>query len=397
MTDPPVVLLGGTVNALWVARSMARAGIAVHGVGEGVSPFLLRHSRYVSSVLAVRDPSTAHEEWLEWLSSGPAGAVLLPCGDLGVEFVALHREDLLRLGYAPTEADDQISLAMLDKSQTYALAEKIGIEVPRTLTVRSADDIADAALDFSFPCALKPVHSHRASRKVAAKAFVVHDARELEEQWRRIASLGIDAIVTEIVPGPEASYCSYYSYIDEDGSPLVHFTKRKPRQYPRGFGWGCFHETAWEPEAAEIGLRFLQGVGLRGLGFVEFKRDLRDGRLKLIECNPRLSAATELVRLAGVDLARLAYERAAGRGAPRFGPFTCGLREWYPLDDTRACLSLWRGGELSLRAWATSLAPPLHLPIFDVRDPRPSAVKAVDRARRATTRAARRLRAGHER
>src|SRR5207245_547909 len=134
---------------------------------------------------------------------------------------------------------------------------------------------------------------------------------------------------------------------DVEGQPLVHFTKRKLRQYPVTFGWGCFHETAWEPEAAELGLRFFQGIGLRGLGNVEFKRDVRDGRLKLIECNPRLTAANELVRLAGHDFARLAYERAAGRDGPTMGSFREGLYFWYPFMDTRACLSLRRQRKLT--------------------------------------------------
>ena len=52
------------------------------------------------------------------------------------------------------------------------------------------------------------------------------------------------------------------------------------------------------------------------MGNVEFKRDTRDGRLKLIECNHRFTAANELVRRAGIDLARIAYDRACGDDVP---------------------------------------------------------------------------------
>lgn len=390
MPTPPIVLLGGNVNALSVARSMARDGVAVHALGEAGVPSPVRHSRYVSSFLPVSDSAGVHDEWHRWLVSGPEGAVLVPCGDLGVEFIAMHREELVRLGYAPTEANDEISMAVLDKARTYALAEKIGIEVPRTMCAASEEELDDAAATIGFPCALKPLVSHVASRAVAAKAFTVSDRRELVDRWHDLQRVGVDVLVTEIVPGAEASYCSYYSYLDAEGAPLVHLTKRKLRQYPPGFGWGCLHETAWEPDAAELGLRFMQGAGIRGHAFVEFKRDERDGRLRLIECNPRLSAATELVRRAGVDFARLAYERAIGKDGPRFDGFRNGVHEWYPLDDTRTCFRLWREGQMSLRSWVTPLAPPLGLPIFDPMDIGPSLANARRRARRLLSARARR-------
>lgn len=379
---PPIVVLGGTVSALSVTRSMARAGVAVYALTDGRAQPLVRHSRYPSAVLDVPDADVAERAWLSWLASGPKGAVILPCSDFGVEFVALHRGELSRLGYRPTEADDDISLAMLDKSLTYELAEKIGVEVPRTLTLRSAEDLERGIATFSFPCALKPLQAHRSVHRLGCKAYVASDAISFRRAYSRVAAMGIDAMMTEIIPGPESAYCSAYGYLDAGGSVLAQFTKRKSRQYPRGFGYGCFHETAWEPEAAEIGLRFLREAGYVGLAVVEFKRDARDGRLKLIECNPRLSATTELIRIAGVDLARLAYERALGWDGPRFSSFRSGLREWYPLNDARAYLAMRKEGQMALTEWLSTLKPPMHLPIFDRRDVGPSLAYGFRRVRR---------------
>ena len=38
-------------------------------------------------------------------------------------------------------------------------------------------------------------------------------------------------------------------------------------------GGGCYHETKWLPETAELGRRFFTGIGFRGMGNIEFKRD----------------------------------------------------------------------------------------------------------------------------
>lgn len=370
--EPPLLILGGSANALSVARSMARRNIAVHALADGLSPSLVRHSRSLTQFQDVTSAASAQEEWLDWLPRGPRGAVVLPCGDPGAELVGRHRDLLVALGYRPIEANDALVLDLLDKERTCAMARRAGIAVPRTATGRTAEELEEAARQLAFPCAVKPRWSHRSVHRIGAKALVVRTHHELELAISRLLAMEIEILVTEIVPGPDDAYCSLYSYMTPDGQPLVCFTKRKTRQYPVGFGWGCLHEVAWVPDAAEVGMRFFQEVGLCGIGVVEFKRSNRDGQLTLIECNPRLTAATSLVQLAGLDLARLAYDRALGRPGTPAHNFKSGRREWHPLPDSRAALQLWRTGELSARRWACSVAPPVHLPIWSARDPWPS-------------------------
>ena len=52
----------------------------------------------------------------------------------------------------------------------------------------------------------------------------------------------------------------------------------------------------------DLGLALFGHAGLRGVANVEFKRDPRDGRLKLIECNARFTAANGLLTASGIDL-----------------------------------------------------------------------------------------------
>lgn len=368
---PRALILGGRYNALSVARSLGRAGVDVHVLAEDRSPSPARHSRRVTSLVEI-EGADAQAWWAEWLGHEPAGGVVLPCCDDGLEFLAGHRAWLMELGYAPIEADDDVLLAMLDKEQTYALARRAGIDVPRTACVAGDTGSFQLPSDLSYPCALKPRHSHQFWRQFHCKAVVVESRGELDDMLAVVASSGLAMIVTEIVPGGDDEYCSYYSYLDEDGEALLHFTKRKIRQFPAPFGTGSYHVSRWDPEVAEVGLRFFQSVGVRGMGNVEFKRDNRDGRLKLIECNPRFTAANELVRLAGIDLARLAYRRALGQPYRCPGYFKDGVRQWHPTEDVRAFLGYRSSGQLSAGRWLASLAHRQHLPIFQWGDPGPT-------------------------
>jgi predicted ATP-grasp superfamily ATP-dependent carboligase len=369
---PPAVILGGFYPTFSVARSLGRRGIDVHVLGESANT-LPAHSRFVKSFLAT--PDCAEARWRDWFSSGPHGAVVIPCGDTGLEFAARNRGWLEQFGYRVSEGNDAVTLAMLDKAKTYELAAAAGIDVPRTASVRTREELELVLGDFEYPCALKPRDSFRFNQLFARKAFVVGSAAELQAAFEQILPTGLEMIVTEVVSGEASEYfefCSYYSYLDENGDPLLHFTKRKLREYPLGWGTGTYHVTKWDPEVAEVGLRFFQGVGLRGIGNVEFKRDRRDGRLKLIECNPRPTASDKLLRIAGLDLAWIAYERALGRGVAVNRRFRDGVRQWNPPQDFKALLEGRRAGTLRPLPWFASLLHVQHLPTFDLRDPMPT-------------------------
>ena len=365
-----------------VARSLHRAGVPVHALGDRLSP--VRWSRACVDY-AVVDGDDVQWRMIEWLArEGPRAGVVLPCDDDGVELVARHRARLTELGYLPPESDDEVALAMLDKARTYELARKLGIDAPLTFTVSDAESLARARAGIAYPCAIKPVSTHvfKARSGCTAKGFVVASPEELDRQFSWMLPLGVGMLVTEIVEGDEDQFHGYYSFLDERGEPLLHVTKRKLRQQPPGFGRGTSLVTTRNTEVRELGLRFMQGVGLRGLGNVEFKRDRRTGALRLIECNYRFTAINELIRLAGVDLALFSYNRLTGGSDVDVSSYREGVRIWHPISDARSGLRLVREGHTTPAAWLRSVLHRQHLPIFCWRDPRPSTSYALGRARR---------------
>jgi D-aspartate ligase len=380
--SPDAVILGGSYNAVSVTRSLGRAGVEVWAVGTERSG--VRHSRYCAHFADLGWDAGVQDRWLNWLEGGPRGAVLMPCDDDGLELIARNRQALIELGYLPFEADDDVVLAMLDKDRCYELARGVGVPAPRTATVRTADDLVRVADSVSYPCALKPVHSHRFAYRYgrALKAFTVHDRAELEQRMGELMPLGIEMLATEIIPGAEDQFVGYYTYIDERGEPLFNLTKRKLRQQPPVFGIGCYHVTTEDPEVVEAGLRFVRGVGVRGLANVEFKRDSTDGVLKLIECNHRITAPTEMLRIAGADVALFSYNRLTGRPLTSVAGYRPGVRLWMPLQDARAFVALRRNGDLTLARWVRSIAHRQHLPVFDLRDPKPTLGSSAERLAR---------------
>jgi D-aspartate ligase len=383
---PPAVVLGDTGCALSLARSLGRSGVEVFVLGSGASggPSLVAASRYCSRFVELERGEEVIERWLEWLErDGPPGAVLLPPGDEALELILRHRARLEELGYRLPETAGETSLAMLDKSRTYELARAAGIPCPRTWPLESGTDAVALAAELPFPCALKPLHSHLFAKRFAVKVWLARDERELARHAESAREHGLEMLVTDVIPGPDRAIWSYSTYVDASGAPTFGITRNKLRSYPIHFGTNCFVETRWNPEVAEAGRRFLREVGLRGLANVEFKRDARDGELKLIECNHRFVNVQELLRRAGLDVALFTYRRALGQPTPPMEARREPVRLWFPARDLRAARNYRRAGELTWAGWLRSLARGrVYTPVLAFDDLRPLAAALWRKARR---------------
>lgn len=394
----PVYLLGGRLNTLSAARSLGQRGVAVNVLddrGEGSLVARSRHCRhYADTPSGLSTPAW----WLDVLRSRAGGAVVFPCSDTALEFLARNRQELESAGCLPIEADGDALLLALDKEATYARARALGVPAPKTIRLGAPEDVELALAALTFPFAVKPTSAHRfwqalrGDRELLAawlahpKGLVVEDERSFRAAVRPLTGLGIEVLATEVVVGPDSEYSSYYTYLDPDGEPLVHFTKRKTRQYPIHFGQGTFHMTAWLPDVAELGLQLCLGLGLRGICNVEFKRDSRTGELQLIECNARLTASDALERKAGLDLPWIAYLRAVGDPVTAPATLHYGDHQWLPLVDLKAFRAYRRAGELTTAAWLRSLAHRQTFTVFDPSDLGPIYASAVARTRSTTRR-----------
>ncbi len=298
---------------------------------------------------------------------------MLACSDAGIEILTEHREQLAKK-FAVDISDPEAQLCFLNKLCTYEKAREAGIPAPLFWRAESEEQVRAQRAEYVYPLLLKPLYSHKFAAVTPDKFIRVAAYDELIATYRKVNSLGVEIVLLEDIPGPDDRLCSYYTYIDEGGLPLFDLTKRVIRRYPANQGLACYHVTDRNPEVRELGLKLLLHVGLRGLANVEFKRDVRDGELKVIECNARFTAANALVAASGYDLGCFVYNRLAGVPQPPFQgrPYVEGLHMWYPIEDFRAFLQLHSRGELTLGNWALGVTHRQVFPYFRWDDPVPS-------------------------
>lgn len=378
---PPAVVIGGQENALSVARSLGRRGIRVYALNHRQT--VVRFSRHCKRLRAAGETLAS---WAEYLLSARSerirGAFLLACSDEGLQVLIEHRDALLERGYRLDLCDPKAQAMMLDKLSTVEAAARLGVPAPAHWVVNSIADVERIRDELTFPLIVKPLHTHVFAAHFAGRKHLrARRYREVRETIAAMEAAQVPFMLQEMIQGPDTLLSSYYTYLDEGLEPQFHFTKAVVRRYPTNEGGATCHVVTHDPEVKELALRFVRGVGLPGLSNVEFKRDRRDGQLKLIECNGRLTAANNLLVAAGMDLPIWIYNRAVGiPQEPLPTTYRTDRHLWYPATDFKAFLQLRRRGELTFKGWIRSIrheGVKLITPFWSWSDPLPSLAEAT--------------------
>jgi predicted ATP-grasp superfamily ATP-dependent carboligase len=306
---PAAVVDVGWVNGLAAIRSLGRAGIRVLAVDHRPSALGFR-SRYAEPFLSA-DP---HADATRFVASIRAlgEVVVFPTHDEQLNLIAQHLGDLQVLAPFP---DWEILERVQSKRAQLDQAVAVGVDVPQTHYPRTPAEARAAAAEIGLPVLVKPEHPVGFKQRFRRQAFRCETLDEVEDAYTRAEEFG--AMVQELIPGGDDTLYTVGSYVTRDGRPLGIFSGRKLRQTPPGIGTCRVGEAVWVQDAVDAALRLLEAFDYFGLSQVEFKRDPRDGKFKLMEINPRLWQWHGLAVACGVDLPRIAYVDLVGETPQR--------------------------------------------------------------------------------
>ena len=307
---PAAVIDVGWVNGLAAIRSLGRVGVRVLAVDHRPSALGFR-SRYAERFVSP-DPHADEARFIAFIR-GLGRIVVFPTHDEALNAVARHLTGLDVL--APFPAWDVLEQVQSKRSQLER-AVSAGVDVPQTRYPSSAAEAREAAEDIGLPVLVKPERPIGFKQRFRRQAFRCESVSEVEDAYGRAEAFG--PMVQELVPGGDDALFTVGSYISRDGRPLGVFSGRKLRQTPPGIGTCRVGEAVWVQETVDAALALLRAFGYFGLSQVEFKRDARDGRFKLMEINPRLWQWHGLASACGVDLPLIAYADLTGHALPVF-------------------------------------------------------------------------------
>lgn len=293
--DRVLVLDAWERMALAVCRALGHAGHRVGVAGTGPRGDIAARSRYVRRYHQLPDP---------WAPAAPYEAAL---GEL-VEregytaVVSVHDATLARLASIDVPVpglavQDEGWHLVQDKVGLAEVCAGIDVPYPRARSVPDRPALAPVLDDVGLPAFVKSGRSAVASAERVAfgrGAFFVQTLAEAEAAFDRLTADGLPVIAQTRVEQTEKLNAVV---LRRDGRSEVRYAHRVLREHPRSGGTGISLQSI-DPsggagaEAVGILERVCEAVEYQGIVQCEVYRSSADGRLHLIDVNPRLWGST---------------------------------------------------------------------------------------------------------
>ena len=304
-----VIVIGCGVPGYGVIRALANRNIEIIAMTYARKD-AAQFSKYVSEVVNIPVPEQDEDKFIELLTRNAlkwGGALIVETSDNTSVALSKHKEVLSKY-YRLVTPDREVHRFFLEKEKTYELAKECNVPIPRSIRLSRLEDIQKSS-EIQYPCILKPVRSFEFVSRFMVKNFEVNNESELIEKAKLCLDAGIPMLLQEIIPGPDENLFKLQGYINSQGRTVGKFFHRKLRQHPPHFGvMRVGISTEAYPEVEQLAGRLLNHVNYRGYFSIEFKKDPRDGQLKLMENNCRLVRCSLLATASGVNHPWIIYQ-----------------------------------------------------------------------------------------
>jgi len=300
--------IGGGGNGEQILKALRLAtDLDLFVVGTDVSEYTAG-KRFVDELCIL--PAATHPNYGETL-----GCLIKKCNakflfsgsEPELKYISENREKFAQLGVSMYFNTKELVALCMNKYTTYRKLDELKIPQPRYLKIDSIEDLNK--VDF-FPVVLKPNTSSGGSNHV----YIARDSEEVLMLGQYLLKLKVDVIAQEYVGGPDAEYTIGVNS-DPEGNLVgsiaikrvignaVSTRLRVPsldgqrtHVISSGFSQGIVCHV---PELQEQAEKIAKGLDSRGPINVQCR--CVDGKLQLMEINPRLSGTTSLRAAAGYN------------------------------------------------------------------------------------------------
>lgn len=373
-----LVLDAGLRQSLVTIRSLGSRGLRVAAleIAHKVPAFSSRWCQQ-QIICPAEEGTEQYLEFLEQVLDATGARVLIPSSDGTVALLRQHRERLGQRVRVALAGEPGLAIAV-NKDQTLEIAQRLGLAIPRGISLSSVNEVDAAIREIGLPAVIKPVESwvestEERARILAQLATTPDEARRAVEE---LTALGGSVLFQRFLSGRREGVHLLYA----NGQIYGRFAQWAKRTDPPLGGSSVLRQSIAIPEdIGEPSERLVREIGLEGYSEVEYRRDSA-GVPYLMEINPRLSASIELAVRSGVDFPYLIYQWASGEPINEVKSYHIGGWMRYLGGDfaTTAAAIQERGRPgvpsplHSLLAFCASFFVPMGYDYFTWRDPKPA-------------------------
>jgi D-aspartate ligase len=321
---PALILkMGGGViqhGALAVARTLGRCGVPVYAIVEDAYTPLAR-TRYLTKAFIWESYPTDSESFVKAMSSIAEfiarPTIIIPISDLSAVLVAENAASLASWFLMPPILP-QLPSRLANKACLHALCNEIGIPCARSVIPKSFDDVKTFVEGTQFPLLVKALEQWHPIRNMVCTQLV----RTPERLFDLFENFGYEEtprlMIQEYVPGDDWICHGYYN---AQKNISLTFTGRKLRAYPAGVGATALGLSIKNEALRSACENLLNALGYSGIIDMDWRRDQRDGRYKIVDCNPRVGQNFRMFEnSAGIDVVRAQHLDLSGRHIDNAAP-----------------------------------------------------------------------------
>lgn len=337
-----LVMDGEQRSSLAVVRSLGSRGIEVHVVAASEES-LAGTSRFASACIVAPSPARSplqFQQWFKELAGQGAYEMLLPMTDASVNLVTRAT------GLDATDSriplpSHRVCMTIQDKGTVMRVAQQVGVPIPATWQPDSESDLNELFTKISFPVVIKPRFSASldGDRWTRGPVSYAHNADELRGAFSKSLEQGFAPLIQEMLYGEGRGVFLFVW----NGELKAAFCHRRLREKPPWGGVSVLRDSVpYDVQLVDDSFRLLKSLGWdRGAAMVEYKRDSRDGRLKLMEINGRFWGSLQLAIDAGMDIPAMACQAVRGESVPAQTDYLVGMvSRWFLGDLDHLLISL---------------------------------------------------------
>jgi D-aspartate ligase len=374
---PSVVVLGGGLTPLGVARDLTQHGIDVYSLNDKTNSATA--SKYFKKCFIKPDLNDNLENIKKSLIKIKnfigRPIVVYPTSDLDAVSLSLLVDELPADDYhfvvGPKEAVD----ILVHKDKFYKLLNECEIERPCTVFPEFTEDILKNKHRMRYPILVKPFVTQLFKRKLKTnvKAFLSHSPQQAEQYYSFAQKNDVGILLQEVLLGSSKNSYQLEGYYSKDYEPICLFARKRERIWPPDFGNTtlCSSVPLSElEEQIEVINYLVKKINYYGLLSAEFIQDERDGKLKLLEINARPWWHCWLSTACGVDILYFSYLDAIGENPLIFADtnYDIGVKSIYWGLDVKSAGYAYLNKQLGLSEWLKSLSPPRNFCFFHTED-----------------------------
>lgn len=246
--------------------------------------------------------------------------LIIPLSDFSAKIFANEKASIERNGNTKIAVNElNVFLQASDKLNTMLACMKNNIPCPWTL--EKVSSINDVPKDMKYPVIIKP--------RSSCGSIGLHLARnrkELKGYIEQIHNEGLGGVlVQEFIPQTGKQYNAQF-LLDPKHEVKMAVLAEKCRWFPVDGGASTLCRTIHNDKIMKVCESLLKTIDWIGYCDIDLMEDPRDGIVKIIEINPRISANIKLCYSAGADIAKQLLQLYSGKEVTGFSAYKDDVR-----------------------------------------------------------------------